>query len=709
LDTVHIRSFLRARRAWLGAFVVALVVFVSMTTAAVGMAAEQPDARPAASGCKPYVFLGARGSGEPAPTTRPLRPDTGVYGVRGLGRPLSAEYARLREILGASYEHLLEARYVAYDAVQIPPSKLEAFGLALDPRRVGVVAGTQFGRYSRSVDQGKQRMRDEIENIVERCPPATRLILGGYSQGAHVAGDVFASLPKRLRDRVLAVTLFGDPRFNPLSSGYGDFDPKRHGLLGAREPYRSGRQVRSWCATNDVVCQGLAPHWPIGGGVYDLFTEFSFKPHLTYPTLYSPLGAVWLIQQMRRNEAAKGSVPPAEPPPAGRPVDVAFAVDTTGSMDSAIDSVRDNLSVIRDRLAASATDLRTALAEFKDEPAEDSAYQSLLVTGLTADADAFAGAISGLYAEGGGDVPESVYAGLMSALSVEWRAEAAKFVVLVGDAPPKDPEPITGFDAAAVVTASLRASAPIFGLVVGSDEETATAFAGLSSQTSGQSYDVQDPDAVANAILAAVDYRAKAPLAVVTGGPSAGRALASQSGPAPTAAVGEPVRLSSAGSASPLGETLTFTWDFGDGTRVVTTDTVVTHAWTSDYGGDVKLTVEDGSGRSAQALFPIRIAGRASSRPGKPRKLRSRLRGHRAVLSWSSSRRGLPTHYEVLVNGRVRAVVAAATDRRRSRVTLRMLRGGKSLRFRVRAWDVLGRSATSRTSRKITPAKKRRR
>ena len=44
--------------------------------------------------------------------------------------------------------------------------------------------------------------------------------------------------------------------------------------------------------------------------------------------------------------------------------------------------------------------------------------------------------LSSLYATGGGDGPEAVTAGLYQALTMDWRPNASKMVVLIADAPP---------------------------------------------------------------------------------------------------------------------------------------------------------------------------------------------------------------------------------------------------------------------------------
>jgi cutinase len=100
----------------------------------------------------------------------------------------------------------------------------------------------------------------------DRC-----FVLLGYSQGAQVVGD--ALVPPSLRicgrrageltqaasDRIVAIMLFGDPRFTkgePFNAG--TFDPDREGLYprpaGALDPYAD--RLQNFCARDDVTCQG---------------------------------------------------------------------------------------------------------------------------------------------------------------------------------------------------------------------------------------------------------------------------------------------------------------------------------------------------------------------------------------------------------------------------------------------------------------------
>ena len=64
--------------------------------------------------------------------------------------------------------------------------------------------------YLRSAVVGADDARTQIQNTIAACPN-TKLVLGGYSQGAAVTEMATSSLPPSVADHVAAVALFGSP------------------------------------------------------------------------------------------------------------------------------------------------------------------------------------------------------------------------------------------------------------------------------------------------------------------------------------------------------------------------------------------------------------------------------------------------------------------------------------------------------------------
>jgi hypothetical protein len=122
---------------------------------------------------------------------------------------------------------------------------------------------------------------------------------------------------------------------------------------------------------------------------------------------------------------------------AARPrVEVAFVLDTTGSMGGLIEGAKRRIWSIARRIGEGRPrpDLRIALVGYRDV---GDAYVTR-VHPFTSDMDEVYQALSSFRAEGGGDTPEHVSAALRDAVDgLPWSGPGAlKVIFLVGDAPP---------------------------------------------------------------------------------------------------------------------------------------------------------------------------------------------------------------------------------------------------------------------------------
>src|SRR5438552_15332415 len=122
--------------------------------------------------------------------------------------------------------------------------------------------------------------------------------------------------------------------------------------------------------------------------------------------------------------------------PAGPRVEVAFVLDTTGSMGGLIEGAKRRIWSIARRIGEGRPrpDLRMALVAYRDR---GDAYVTR-VHDLTADMDAVYRDLMSFRADGGGGGPEHVSAALHDAVHrVSWTGgPALKVIFLVGDAPP---------------------------------------------------------------------------------------------------------------------------------------------------------------------------------------------------------------------------------------------------------------------------------
>ncbi len=117
-------------------------------------------------------------------------------------------------------------------------------------------------------------------------------------------------------------------------------------------------------------------------------------------------------------------------------VDLAFVVDTTGSMGGLIAAAQSQMiSMLEELTRAANINLWLGVVEYRDHPPQDTLLYK--VYPLTEDLQKAQKAIRGLQANGGGDAPEAVLDGLVAACNeLLWWQHSRRLIVLVGDAPP---------------------------------------------------------------------------------------------------------------------------------------------------------------------------------------------------------------------------------------------------------------------------------
>ena len=121
--------------------------------------------------------------------------------------------------------------------------------------------------------------------------------------------------------------------------------------------------------------------------------------------------------------------------PAHADLDVAFVLDTTGSMSSELNEARQRVRELSSALRTARPDetVRIGVVAFRDRGDE---YVTS-VSALSEDVEETFGFLAELTANGGGDGPEDVLSGLHDAIHMlEWGTVAERQVFLIGDAPP---------------------------------------------------------------------------------------------------------------------------------------------------------------------------------------------------------------------------------------------------------------------------------
>ncbi|MCB1036382.1 MAG: hypothetical protein KDD47_21330 [Acidobacteria bacterium] len=148
-------------------------------------------------------------------------------------------------------------------------------------------------------------------------------------------------------------------------------------------------------------------------------------------------------------------------------LDFCFAVDTTGSMGPYIAAAKVAATAIVGEVFEVSSSPRVAVTDYRDYPLSPwggtGDYPFNIRTNFSTDQTEIVNGIQSLNLGFGADFEESVYAGLIGCIlgrpgffytgpSLDpWRAEAIKAIILMGDAPPHEPEPESGYVLAGVV------------------------------------------------------------------------------------------------------------------------------------------------------------------------------------------------------------------------------------------------------------------
>jgi cutinase len=117
----------------------------------------------------------------------------------------------------------------------------------LGGRSVGVYAVNYPASrdFSRSTPAGRDDATAHIQTIAATCPN-TRMVLGGYSQGAAVVDLATTAMPPQVADHVAAAAVFGGPR----SSFADSLSP---GPLPSIGPLYAAITIEL-CVPNDPIC-----------------------------------------------------------------------------------------------------------------------------------------------------------------------------------------------------------------------------------------------------------------------------------------------------------------------------------------------------------------------------------------------------------------------------------------------------------------------
>ncbi|MEA5529261.1 DUF4114 domain-containing protein [Dolichospermum sp. UHCC 0684] len=234
--------------------------------------------------------------------------------------------------------------------------------------------------------------------------------------------------------------------------------------------------------------------------------------------------------------------------------DIAFVIDTTGSMFDDIDAVKASAGDIINSIFDSFLNSRIAVVGYND-PTTNTFLSFTDYPKIEDRKTAALQAINSISVGGGGDFPEVVNAGLIRALSGgagEWRKEAnARRIILFGDAPAKDTDlfdqvvqlaanldvsvsarsllasdvqttnPTDGLSVTSFSVLSADATGSpiivpveIFSVLIGNDPSAAADFTKLANATGGKNFQAADASQVVSVLIDALKQSAQAPIAI---------------------------------------------------------------------------------------------------------------------------------------------------------------------------------------------------
>ncbi|MDO5676136.1 MAG: GDSL-type esterase/lipase family protein [Propionibacteriaceae bacterium] len=321
------------------------------------------------------------------------------------------------------------------------------------------------------------------------------------------------------------------------------------------------------------------------------------KNNFYHPNIEGHLQLGWLLgSKIGIPQSAKPILPSS-----GSAIDLAFVIDTTGSMGGSIASVQQEVRNIVAAVEASSVSARYSLATYRDHPestGDPGDYASKLRVPFTTDSEQLITELNALTVDGGGDWEETVYSGAMAGLNQPWRDGVKKVMLILGDAPAKDPEPITGYTAESVARVAFEID-PVEVYAIDTGDLLQNGVDRLVELSGGTAHEVHSGEA-GERILEAIETIADKPFGWVQG---------------PTVlTVGEEFTFDARGSYAMEGEIVQYEWDFnGDGEFDLTETTgEVTRSFSAPFDGFMGVRVTDERGQQSMGSTALTVVAGCS-------------------------------------------------------------------------------------------------
>ncbi|HMY40947.1 MAG TPA: VWA domain-containing protein, partial [Marinagarivorans sp.] len=183
--------------------------------------------------------------------------------------------------------------------------------------------------------------------------------------------------------------------------------------------------------------------------IYPVFDQLpaSFQINITPPDGGAAITKTLLREQLTPGNKIEITLPTTVA--ANTNIDVTLVLDTTNSMADEIKYLQAELAQVFNDIAAdyAGASIRVGLVAYRDE-GDIYVHKEFP---FTEDLTRFNADLASLFAGGGGDAPEAMDQGMNGALSLNWRENSTKIMLLVADAPPHN------YEIAATWKAALKA------------------------------------------------------------------------------------------------------------------------------------------------------------------------------------------------------------------------------------------------------------
>ena len=471
-----------------------------------------------------------------------------------------------------------------------------------------------------AVPSVRTQTRTILEKLDAKLPDGAQVVLVGYpylsmdkeyyladASGSYDAGTGVRSLSDKAKETQSAlVDEWNTVHSSTLKVTYIDSTPT---AFSGHEPDPSAARRNDYRWINEFMeTEGVR------GNDGRTTSRFSLDPNMFYHP--NKIGHEQIAELIEEKVGVPGNAEPAAPANAG--LDLVFAVNAADSMADDVAAVRASMRSIADKAAASSSSYRFALVSYGGRSPDDSGGESARTdVDFTSDPAVIESGLDSLALEGGdaghagaaGDSSAPAYSGVMQAVGLNWRSEARKEVIVVGDAPADDPEPVTGYTTASVARAAYEAdSVSIYAIGAGTEGDggalsASSAFEPLASASGGSVEDSGSPDDLAGLIDGAVAAETSKPFAWIQGDY--------------VIQAGDSLTIDASASYAASGQIVSYEWDFdGDGAYdQTTTAPTVEHAFPDEFDGVVGVRATQSDGLSAMATSPIMVTDDGDQTP----------------------------------------------------------------------------------------------